>query len=345
MSTSIEFGVGFGGTLPPSEYAPLAARLEELGFDLVTVFGDLMMQPPSMVLSTMAQATTRIALGVGCYTPWTHHPVEIAGQLAYLDQLSGGRVLMGIARGAWLDQLDIDTSNSLAAVADTVAIVRLLLSDSRDGYRGRVYSLAPGTRPLYPVQRDRIPLMVGTWSRRLAEFAGATADQIQVGGSANPAMVPIIKDFAAVGERTAGRRPESVAVALGTVTVVDDDGNAARARARAEVAQVFHAIAAFDHTLDVDPDLLRRMGLLLRTRRHEAAGRLIPDGLLDKFVFAGTPDEVAAHAAAVYDAGATRVQFDFPLGLTVAGGLDLLGTRVLPILHAAGYRSRQPHGH
>jgi 5,10-methylenetetrahydromethanopterin reductase len=340
MTTGIEFGVGFGGTLPPADYPQLAARLEELGFGVVTVFGDLMMQPPALVLASMAEATNRIQLGVGCYTPWTLHPVEIAGQLAYLDQLSAGRAFMGIVRGAWLDQLHLDTSRSLAAVTDTVAIVRLLLAAATDGYQGQVYSVAPGTTPMYPVLRPRIPLMVGTWSARLAEFAGAHADQIQVGGCANPAMAPVIKDFVAVGEKAAGRTPGSVDIVLTAVTVVDDDGDAARARARTEVALPFQVIAGLDRTLDVDPALLDKMATLLRSHDYEQAGQLIPDDLLDKFVFAGTPEEVASHAAAVYDAGARRIEFDSPFGLTPARGVELLGTRVLPLLRGAGYQPR-----
>jgi len=340
VSRDVEFGVGFGGTLAPSQYPALAARLEELGFDVATVFGDLMMQPPAMVLATMAEATSRIRLGVGCYTPWTHHPVEIAGQLAYLDQLSEGRAFMGIVRGAWLDQLGLDTSKSLTAVTDTVAIVRALLSGSTEGYDGRVYSLAPGTTPFYPVLRDRIPLMVGTWSPRLAEFAGVHADQVQVGGCANAAMAPIVQEFVTAGEKSAGRAAGSVDVVLTAVTVVDEDGDAARARARTEVALPFEVIAGLDRTVEVDPALLEKMAGLLRVHEYEAAGRLIPDDLLDKFTFAGTPEEVAAHAAAVYDAGVTRIEFDSPFGLTPATGVELLGTRVLPILRSAGYRSR-----
>lgn len=340
MSAGIEFGVGFGGTLPPSDYAELAARLEELGFGVVTVFGDLMMQPPALVLASMAGATDRIKLGVGCYTPWTLHPVEIAGQLAYLDHLSGGRAFMGIVRGAWLDQLFLDTSRSLAAVTDTVAIVQMLLAGSTDGYEGQVYSVAPGTTPMYPVLRPRIPLMVGTWSPRLAEFAGAHADQIQVGGCANPAMAPVVKEFVAVGEQAAERTPGSVDIVLTAVTVVDDDGDAARARARTEVALPFQVIAGFDRTLDVDPELLDKMAALLRSHEYEQAGRLIPDDLLDKFTFAGTPEEVASQAAAVYDAGVRRIEFDSPFGLTPARGVELLGTRVLPLLRGAGYQPR-----
>lgn len=339
MSGAIQFGVGFGGTLAPNEYPVLAARLEEFGFDVATVFGDLMMQPPAMVLATMAEATNRIQLGVGCFTPWTLHPVEIAGQLAYLDQLSGGRAFMGIVRGAWLDQLEIDTRRSLAAVKDTVTIVRRLLAGSEEGHSGPVYSVAPGTRPFYPVLRPHIPLMVGTWSPRLCEYAGTHADQVQVGGCANAAMVPVVQDLIAVGERAAGRAPGTVDVVLTAVTVVDEDGQAARARARTEVALPFQVIAGLDRTLDVDPDLLARMDLLLRTHRYEEAGRLIPDDLLDKFTFAGTPDEVAEHAAAVYDSGARRIEFDSPFGLSASSGVDLLGTRVLPALRSAGYRS------
>ena len=339
MTRVDEFGVGFGGTLAPTEYRGLSVRLEELGFDVATVFGDLMMQPPAMVLATLAEETRHIRLGVGCYTPWTLHPVEIAGQLAYLDQLSGGRAFMGIVRGAWLDQLSLDTSASLAAVADTVAIVRLLLSGSGDGYDGRVYSVAAGITPFYPVLREHIPLMVGTWSPRLSEFAGAHADQIQVGGCANPAMAPVVKQFAAVGESAAGRTPGSVDIVLTAVTVVDEDGDAARARARTEVALPFQVIAGLDRTLDVDPALLNTMESLLREHRYVEAGRLIPDDLLDKFTFAGTPEEVSAHAAAVYDAGATRIEFDSPFGLTPTGGVELLGTKVLPMLRSAGYRS------
>lgn len=339
MSRTVEFGVGLGGTLAPHEYPPLAARLEEYGFDVATVFGDLMMQPPAMVLASMAEATRRIHLGVGCYTPWTLHPVEIAGQLAYLDQLSQGRAFMGIVRGAWLDQLHLDTAKSLSAVTDTVAIVRALLAGAGEGHQGKVYSLAAGTTPLYPVLREHIPLMVGTWSPQLSKFAGLHADQVQVGGCANAAMAPIVRDFAAVGETAAGRAPGSVDIVLTAVTVVDEDGDAARAKARTEVALPFQVIAGLDRTVEVDAALLEKMETLLRNHHYVEAGRLIPDDLLDKFTFCGTPEEVAAHAAEVYDAGAHRIEFDSPFGLTPRAGVDLLGAKVLPMLRSAGYAS------
>ncbi len=335
----IEFGVGFGGTLPPSSYTELAQQLETDGFHVATVFGDLMMQPPAFPLATMAAATERLRLGVGCYTPWTLHPVEMAGQLAYLDHLSEGRVFMGMVRGAWMGQLRIDQKNALAAVHDCISIVRALLSGSPAGHEGTVFRLAPGTLPEYPVLRSRVPLMIGTWSPRLAAYAGEHADEVQVGGCANPDMVPVVREYVRVGSDAAGRPARDPRIVLTAVTVVDEDRAAARARARTEVALPFHVIAGMDRTFDVDPEVLERMEPLLRQGEIEAAGRLIPDDALTRFSFCGTPDEVVTQAAAIYERGASRIEFDTPFGLTPRRGIELLSEHVLtPLRRELGDR-------
>ncbi|MEW2427014.1 hypothetical protein AB0877_03275 [Micromonospora sp. NPDC047644] len=69
-------------------------------------------------------------------------------------------------------------------------------------------------------------------------------------------------------------------------------------------------------------------------REDDLAGALIGDDLLDLFAVSGTPEHVASQAAAVFDAGASRVEFGTPHGLTPHGGIDLLGRRVLPLLRA-----------
>jgi 5,10-methylenetetrahydromethanopterin reductase len=66
---------------------------------------------------------------------------------------------------------------------------------------------------------------------------------------------------------------------------------------------------------------------------HDGAGALIPDRLLKRFAFAGTPDEVAQQARWLFDAGAKRVDFGGPLSVDgVRSGLELLARRFLPQL-------------
>ena len=49
-------------------------------------------------------------VGPSALNPFTTHPVEIAGQVAALDAESGGRAFLGLAAGAWLDRLGLDTA-------------------------------------------------------------------------------------------------------------------------------------------------------------------------------------------------------------------------------------------
>ena len=145
-------------------------------------------------------------------------------------------------------------------------------------------------------------------------------------------VVPHYLGLMAEAALHAGRFPEEVGLVVGAVCVVDQDGRAARARARREVALYLPIVVALDPTITIDPDRLTRMEAAARHSDYEQVAKLIPDELLSRFVFAGTPDQVADQAAALFEKGASRVEFGTPHGLTVAEGLRLLGERVLPAL-------------
>ena len=101
-------------------------------------------------------------LGAACLNPYTLHPVEIAGQIAVLDAVSGGRAYLGLARGAWLDAVGIEQMRPIATLRETVEVVRRLLAGDAAGWTGEIFSLAPGLRLSYDVLRPDPPLLVGT---------------------------------------------------------------------------------------------------------------------------------------------------------------------------------------
>jgi 5,10-methylenetetrahydromethanopterin reductase len=74
------------------------------------------------------------------------------------------------------------------------------------------------------------------------------------------------------------------------------------------------------------------MAALVASGERDAAGALISDDLLDRFAFAGTPADVIAQCEALFEAGAGRIEFGTPHGVTARSGLKLLGERVLPAL-------------
>ena len=323
MSDGRELGLGLQTNKKPGEYGALARAAEEGGFAVVTTFNDLWFQPALPPLLEIAEATQRVRIGPSCLNPFTLHPVEIAGQIAMLDAASNGRAFLGLARGAWLESLGIDQSAPVTAIREAWEVVRRLLSGDDSGFGGRRFTLPKGERLRYALPSHPIPLLVGTWAPRLAAFAGEAAAELKVGGSANPELVPVLREL--IGN-------PAVSIVLGAVTVVDDDGDRARTIARSEVAMYLAVVAELDPTFSPDPELVARVRSLVAAGDADAAGELIPDDVLTRFAFAGNPDEVAAHAEAVFDAGAGRVDFGTPHGAPEHRGVELLCTKVLPQL-------------
>lgn len=246
----------------------------------------------------IASATEHVRLGPAALNPSTLHPVELAGQAAALDLASGGRAYLGLVTGAWLDRLGLEARAPVARMRDAVEVVRRLFAADRSGFAGDHFSLAPGAGFEYEPLRPRIPLMIGTWKPRMAALAGDVANEVKIGGCANPRMVELMRSW--IGN-------DDVGIVVGAVTVVDEDGAAARERALLEVAKYLEVVGRLDPTIEGAPPL-------------------------DKFAIAGTPEEVAAHALRLYEAGVKRVEFGTPQGLTTALGVELLCDRVLPLL-------------
>lgn len=311
-------------------YCELAIMVERLGFDGLSVYGDLGYQPPIGALLAAASATSHIELGPACLNPYVLNPLEIAGQHAVLDEASGGRAYLGLARGSWLGRVGIDQNRPLRTLSDTIEIVRRLLRGDRHGWKGSAHELAAGMTLNWDPPRRDVDVLLGVWGPMGAKLAGRSAQQVKIGGTANPDMVAAMRGWVDDAAVEALRPSGSVRVAAGAVTVVDEDAKLARAIAREQVAMYVEVVAPLDPTVEVDPQLLSRLARLLEAGRKADAGALLPDDLLNRFAFAGSPSDVAAQAVSLFDAGADRVEFGTPHGVQARHGIHLLGTRVLP---------------
>ncbi|WP_216897521.1 LLM class flavin-dependent oxidoreductase [Nocardia alni] len=334
----LSIGLGWAAAARPGEYGPLAAYAEEIGVDELVVYSDLMFRPPLGPLLEMAAATERMELGLGCLTPFTVHPVEIAGQVAYLDALSGGRAHLGLVRGAWLDKLGLEQRRAITAIRETWEIVSKLLAGDTSGVSGRVFRLEPGLSLEYEPERSRVPLAIGTWSPKLAELAGELADEVEIGGTGNPEMAEVIRNRMAPGAERAGRDVGQIQVSFNPMLVVDEDGPAAEALARRMGAMYVEVVGHLDPTVSLDPDMMNRMRALLAQDDHEAAGRLVPVDLLRRFLVCGTPTQVVDHLLELEAAGVDKVYLGNPFGLEERRGLEVLAERIIPALARARVR-------
>lgn len=315
----------------PAEYVELARLIDGYGFDVVSVYNDLLFQPALGPLLLMAPHLKRAQLGPAVLNPYTVHPLEIAGQAALLDLVAEGRSYLGLGRGAWLDALGLETTRSVTTLREATLVVKHLLARRPEPFEGRVFKLVGDATLRYAPLRADVPIMIGTWGVQTARVAGEVADEIKIGGSANPRMARHLRPALDDGSARDGRSSGSVGICLGAVTVVDEDREAARALARQEVALYLPVVAPLDPSM-TDQEWLTRISTAARRGDYAAVAGDISDDVLDRFAFAGTPSDIVRQVEALHAGGATRVEFGTPHGIDALHGIRLLGERVLPAL-------------
>src|SRR3954447_27087135 len=124
MTQKREISIAFQTDKTPAQYQELAQIVNKYPFDVVSVYGDLPFQQSFGPLMIMAPYLERARLGPACVSPSRMQPIDMAGDVALLDHLSGGRAYLGIVRGAWLERHGItEVTPPVTAIRETVEIV------------------------------------------------------------------------------------------------------------------------------------------------------------------------------------------------------------------------------
>lgn len=319
--------IAFQTDKPLSAYGDLAIAAEGYGFDAITVYNDLLFQPAWLPLMEIAKNTRRAQIGVAAVNPFTSHPINIAGNIALIDEASHGRAYLGLARGGWLDFLGLEPKQAVQALGEAFACIRHLLKRDTNPLVADIYPLAGGDTLRWPIARPEIPFLLGSWGVKTIEHCKGDVAEIKLGGSANPDIVPwYYERLRAMGAS------DSIGIVMGAVTVVDEDAEAAKSLARQEVALYLPVIAELDKTLSIEPEILQRIKTAAEVYDFNSAAKFISDELLARFALAGSPRDIIEQTEALFDAGAARVEYGTPHGLTTHSGLKLLGEKVLPAL-------------
>jgi len=279
-----EISIAFQTDKPLTAYGALAEKAEAYGFDGVSVYNDLLYQPAWLPLLEIARHTKRVRIGPAAVNPFTSHPINIAGNLALIDEASNSRAYCGFARGAWLDFLGIQPDKPVSVLREGIACVRHLLKGDKAPFSGEHFQLAGGDTLRWQAIRPDIPFLLGSWGKKTIQACWPLVSEIKLGGTANPGAVKELKSF--LSQQKAKSR-----IVCGSVTVVDEDGRSAREFARREVALYLPVVADLDPSIQIEPDRLCGMREAMRRYDVETAVTFISDELLGKFAFAGTPEE------------------------------------------------------
>lgn len=145
----------------------LARVAEESGFTTVTVghhhFMAENLSDPLTVLAAVAARTERVRVGTGIFQLPVHDPLRVAEQVATVDELSGGRVSLGVGLGWWPTEYEAHGSvfaERGARMDEALEVLRLVWSGEPTAFDGRFYRFPEVTVQPRPVQRPHPPLWV-----------------------------------------------------------------------------------------------------------------------------------------------------------------------------------------
>lgn len=317
--------VRFNNDLIAGQFVRMARLAEDLGFDQVWISNDLFWRSAPVLLAAAARATRSISLGAAVLNPVSMHVSEIAMTAASLDELSGGRFLLGIGAGAdeFLGWAGLETRGPLSRTRRALVELRALLSgEAPSGWRPEGHLRTGPTR---------VRIYVGAMGPQMLGMAGELAD-----GALPllfpPEHYPLASQQVLDGVRRAGRDAKSVDVAACIWCSIDDDRTAAE---QALAAKIAYYGASFS------PYLLARSSLSVDDFR--LIQQAMSDGDVDRATglvtprmlglgIAGNARDVADRCTRLVDSGARHISFGPPLGPDPERALALIAREVVPAL-------------
>jgi alkanesulfonate monooxygenase SsuD/methylene tetrahydromethanopterin reductase-like flavin-dependent oxidoreductase (luciferase family) len=119
---------------------------------------------PSVFLAAVAQRTTRLRFGPLVYTLNLYHPLRLIDEICMLDQMSGGRLELGIGRGISpyeVGYYGVDPATGPERFAETLDVVLKGLTHKRLDHTGKYFAFMDVPMEMAPVQRPHPPLWYG----------------------------------------------------------------------------------------------------------------------------------------------------------------------------------------
>ncbi len=281
----------------PAELAEAARRAEEAGFESVwaTEFYD---RSATVALAAMAEATSEIQLGSAIAYAFGRTPVVLAAEARDLDELSGGRITLGLGTGTRRMQQDwhgLDGEHPASRMEELVPLLRQLwrLHEGPIEHDGRFYRLnVKPTAPPRPPVRERIPIFMAGVNRRMIESAGKVADGLVGHPLFTPEYVSEVARPALRGAPIAGYITTSVA----------EDRDQARRDAAAIIAfnstvktyRAVHRVSGFESQAEAVREAWDKGDF-------EGMAAAVTEEMIDSISLAGTPDEVRTRFAERWD--------------------------------------------
>jgi probable F420-dependent oxidoreductase len=329
--------VKFGITLRPDERLPasravdLARRGEANGFGYGWMFDShVLWKDPYPLLTLMATETTHMRLGTCVTNPATRDITVTASALATLNEMTGGRMDLGIGRGDSARRVMGKKPTTVAYMEECCRIVRALTA-------GEAITLDDTEIQMPWTRHGPVPIWVAGYGPMALAAAGRVADGIIL-QLADPDIIRWCMGFVRAAAEEAGRDPDAIEVMAAAPAYVSDDLALARDKVRWFPALVSNHVVDLINKYPKD-DLPETLWKYVENRegydyRHHAEvgsdnARFVSDDIVEAFAVVGPASAQRERLEALRQAGVTQFNIYLMNG-EEEDCLDAYGRTVIP---------------
>jgi 5,10-methylenetetrahydromethanopterin reductase len=334
----------FTQSIPETGHAErLARRAEAGGWDGISLTDSQnLVGDPFVAMALGAKVTEHLQFMTGVTNPATRHPAALATAIATVQEVSGGRAVLGIGRGDTalfhLGRKPMRTEDFFARIREVHAYLRGETIDQR-GHPSRLRWLDRARQPTVPID-------IAASGPKVIAFAARTVERVTFAVGADPDRVSWALDLARAAMRAAGRSDGDVSFGAYVNVGCHPDQAAARDLIRGTIAAFAHFSAMPGSTgagLDEsDRELVAEVGRRYDSNRHLSNtadhSSVLPDSFVERFAVVGEADVCARRLLELSSLGLDRLVITGP---TIdADPTDarvhhqLVGNEVLPALRS-----------
>lgn len=326
--------------LPAPFLTAQATQLEALGLE--GLFAPQVYGPPFVPLATAAAVTQRVRLATGIALAFARSPFETATAAMDLDRISNGRFTLGLGTSvkSWSEGFfGMEYGKPLDHMREVVEIVRLVMTEAHTGalthYHGHYHKLDFSEfNPVGAPLRTNIPIWIAALRTPLVRLAAEIADGI-IGHpiwSIEWATTKVMDDVKA-GLAKAAKHRSDVEFNMWLFVAPNDDRKQAIEDARATVA-FYGGIEQYEdyfaaHGFRAEAKQLQHG---VKQGDYMSVRHLVTDDMARTFVVCGTPDEVRARVAAIWEHADSATLVPPSYGLE-PGALLQYGSRIADIFY------------
>ncbi|MDQ4145239.1 MAG: TIGR03617 family F420-dependent LLM class oxidoreductase [Actinomycetota bacterium] len=293
----MEYGIGVGG--PMSMIGPMAKMVEDAGFE--SCWAAETTNTAFIAASVAAQQTEKINVGTAIALAFPRSPTITAMTAWDLDELSGGRFLLGLGtqvKRVNENRFSVPFEHPAPKLKEYAHVMRTVWAANRGEdvtFEGRFYNV---TMPTFhgqaqPHRRD-VPIYFAAVGEVMCKACGEVADGLLGHPLASPLyLTEVVKPAIAAGADKAGRKPEECSLTASPMISISDDVDLARREVKLQIA--FYATTrTYKSILELHGrgELVGDLRNAFQAKDKDRMIELIDDELCDAIAVAGTADEV-----------------------------------------------------